>query len=58
MRKRYLALAALPILAASTVMRSTPEASYRPMDRDAEPLKATFNADAGKVRVLMLVAPT
>ena len=31
---------------------------YVPLDREAEPLRAAFNADSDKVRVLMLVAPT
>jgi hypothetical protein len=28
------------------------------LDGDAEPLRGSFNADLGKVRILMLVAPT
>lgn len=28
------------------------------LTEDAEPLRSAFNADAGTVRVLMLVAPT
>ena len=31
---------------------------YTVIDRDSEPLRAAFNAGVGKVRVLMLVAPT
>ena len=42
----------------ATAMSAQPIADYQPLDRDAEPLRAAFNADAGKVRVLMLVAPT
>ncbi len=34
------------------------ESAYWVLDGQAEPLKAAFNRDAGKVRVLMLVAPT
>jgi hypothetical protein len=33
-------------------------ADYRLLDSDAEPLRTAFNTDAGKVRVLALVAPT
>ena len=33
-------------------------ADYTSLDADGNPLRATFNADRGKVRVLMLVAPT
>jgi hypothetical protein len=32
--------------------------AYEPIGKDAGALRAAFNADAGKVRVLMLVAPT
>jgi hypothetical protein len=35
-----------------------PASPFLTLDRDASPLRARFNADAGKVRVLMLVAPT
>ncbi len=42
----------------ATAMSAQPIADYQPLDPDAEPLRAAFNADAGKVRVLMLVAPT
>lgn len=31
---------------------------YVGLDREAEPLRTTFNADRGKLRVVMLVAPT
>ena len=31
---------------------------YANLDDAAEPLRARFNADAGRVRVMMLVAPT
>ena len=34
------------------------DSDYSVLDRDSEPLRAAFNADVGKVRVLMLVAPT
>ena len=33
-------------------------ADYEPIGADTEPLRSAFNADAGKVRILMLVAPT
>jgi len=33
-------------------------ASYQAIRPDAEPLRAAFNANVGKVRVIMLVAPT
>jgi hypothetical protein len=31
---------------------------YEKLTDTAEPLRARFNADAGRVRVMMLVAPT
>ncbi len=31
---------------------------YVTLDRAAEPFKSAFNADVGKIRILMLVAPT
>jgi hypothetical protein len=31
---------------------------YEKLDDRAEPLRARFNADAGRVRVVILVAPT
>ncbi len=33
-------------------------AEYVILGKDAEPLRTAFNADAGKVRVMMLVSPT
>jgi hypothetical protein len=44
------------LLAASVPVPVGPD--YSVIDGDSEPLRATFNADVGKVRVLMLVAPT
>ena len=38
--------------------RAATEADYIGLNRDAEPLRGSFNADQGKVRILMLVAPT
>lgn len=37
---------------------STGREDYVTLDRAAEPLKSAFNADVGKTRILMLVAPT
>ena len=33
-------------------------AGHVTLGKDAEPLRAAFNADVGKVRVMMLVSPT
>ena len=37
---------------------SGPPSSHAVLGPDAEPLRAAFNRDSGKVRVVMLVAPT
>ena len=34
------------------------QAAYTPLDASGNPLRTAFNDDIGKVRVLMLVAPT
>ncbi len=34
------------------------QAAYTPLDARGNPLRTAFNEDLGKVRVLMLVAPT
>ncbi len=39
-------------------MASVARADYETIDSDGEPFKTAFNADSGKVRVVMLVAPT
>ncbi len=46
------------ILAAGLALASPGNPSYTVLDARAEPLKAAFNADAGKVRLFMYVAPT
>lgn len=38
--------------------RRAHEPDYTVIDGHSEPLRAAFNADLGKVRILMLVAPT
>ncbi len=35
-----------------------PMSTHRSIGRDGNPLREAFNADYGKVRVLMLVSPT
>ncbi len=62
-------LAALALLAVSLTATEPAESSsaesmsavppdYVSLDARGEPLKSAFNADADKVRLLMLVAPT
>ena len=45
-------------LAAVGFARRAHEPDYTVLDAHSEPLRAAFNADVGKVRILMLVAPT
>ena len=58
MRYKLLVVAALGLALAAATHRSPNPPTYRSLDRAGEPLREAFNADAGKVRVLMLVAPT
>ena len=52
--------AALVLLAAAALAAcgGAEEPSHREIGRDAWALRAAFNADAGRVRVVVLVAPT
>lgn len=50
-------MGALP-LAAMLAFGAPETADYERIGADAEPLRSAFNADVGKVRILMLVAPT
>ena len=47
---------ALAAVSASCAPRST--IAYTSLDADLEPLADAFNAQVGRVRVVMLVAPT
>lgn len=47
----------VPLVLAAAVAGSA-QPDYAKLNADAEPLRSAFNADVGKVRVLMLVAPT
>ena len=58
MKKAYAAFAALPLLLTIGLGLPAPTADFASLDPEGDPLRATFNADLGKVRVLMLVAPT
>ena len=58
MRKAYTGLGTLAVVSALSLGLSASAADYTTLDERADPLRTTFNADTGKVRVLMLVAPT
>ncbi|MFQ5776675.1 MAG: hypothetical protein ACE5IP_01560 [Terriglobia bacterium] len=52
-----LAILALALLASTVPVWTQPEA-FPELDRQLEPLRSRFNADAGKVRLLLLLDPT
>lgn len=59
MLKAYTTAVVLSALAIGGWLANGSDSSaYISLDRGGEPLKSAFNADVGKVRVLMLVAPT
>lgn len=49
---------AMSAVLAGSALSGSRARDYAPLDSNAEPLRSAFNADVGKVRVLMLVAPT
>ncbi len=53
-----LVAAAVGIVTAASGLDARPDESYTSLGADAEPLRSAFNADAGKVRLLMYVSPT
>ncbi len=56
-RPRY-AFAPLAISLAVPLMIAPRQVDFVTLDRHAQPLQTRFNADSGKVRIVMLVAPT
>ena len=56
--KQKLFLALVPIAAVFGLALGAAGPDYTSLDDKAEPLKSAFNSDAGKIRVVMLVAPT
>ncbi len=58
MRKAYTGFGTLAVVSALSLGLSASAADYSTLDEPGDPLRTTFNADTGKVRVLMLVAPT
>ena len=59
MRKRVLGAVALGLGVAGVVLAiDAPPPTYTTIDATGQPLKGRFNADAGEVRIVALVAPT
>ena len=53
-----LVVAVAGIVIAAAGLDAKPDQSYTSLGADAEPLRSAFNADVGKVRLLMYVSPT
>ncbi len=58
MQKPFVGSVVLTIVMGLSLGLTAPAADYTSLDERGDPLRTTFNADIGKVRVLMLVAPT
>ncbi len=54
---RRRALLAMTLLSVASPVQ-VQEASFPELDAQLEPLRAQFNADAGKVRLILLLDPT
>lgn len=48
----------LHLVAALTACKSSPPRPHSSLTQGAEPLRSQFNRDAGKVRVVIVAAPT
>ncbi len=57
-RKAALLLVLTAALLAAATPTRTQDAAYPELDQQLEPLRAQFNADAGKVRLLLIMDPT
>ncbi len=58
MRKSFVGSGILTIVVGLSLALAAPTADYVTLDKRGDPLRTSFNADIGKVRVLMLVGPT
>ena len=56
MQRGTLLLAAVLLLGAAPIMAQ--QEAYPELDQQLEPLKTQFNADAGKVRLILILDPT
>ncbi len=57
-RKAALLLVLTAALLAAATSARTQDAPYPELSRQLEPLRAQFNADAGKVRLILILDPT
>ncbi len=58
MRQPFVWSGVLTIIVGLSLALAAPAADYARLDERGDPLRTSFNADIGKVRVLMLVGPT
>jgi hypothetical protein len=58
MRSLLLVLAAAAVVLAAGCTPEGPPSPYQALGATAAPVRAAFNANIGKVRIIMLVAPT
>ncbi|HEX4019976.1 MAG TPA: hypothetical protein VHX63_02430 [Acidobacteriaceae bacterium] len=58
MKKSFLIVTSLLLMSVTACTRLGPSKSYQVLGSTPAVVRAAFNADAGKVRVLMLVSPT
>ena len=58
MKRSFLIATSLSLLSATACMQLGPSKSYQVLGNTPAVVRTAFNADAGKVRVLMLVSPT
>lgn len=58
MQRGTLFLAVVLVLLVGGVPAASQDAAYPELDAQFEPLKEQFNADAGKVRLILILDPT
>ena len=56
--RAVLSLAVALALLAGALPAGTQQAAFPELDQQLEPLRSRFNADAGKVRLILLLDPT
>jgi hypothetical protein len=58
MQRKSFLLGNIGMLLAGCSRHASSSGRFQVIGGNGEPLKSTFNEDAGKVRILMLVSPT